>query len=152
MPLHPGQHTPFRNRTSSLLFSASRGFFEIFVNPSGLVQTSHLLRCTSLKEHHIFPGLAVLEFLEITGQYSRLPGKAIRTSAGESVCCSSLRPSVRKHYYEQVRDESTNCEKNDADESKKMMDLEFHKPEKDTGGRLQIRFQKLTLLVKVFGL
>ncbi|MEC8393735.1 MAG: hypothetical protein VX003_02635 [SAR324 cluster bacterium] len=43
-----------------------------------------------------------------------------------------------------MRDESTSCEKNDADESKKnTMDLEFHKPEKDTDIRLQISFSKV---------
>ena len=43
-----------------------------------------------------------------------------------------------------MRDESSNSEKNDADESKKnTMDLEFHKPEKDTDIRLQIRFSKV---------
>ena len=39
----------------------------------------------------------------------------------------------QKTLCEQVRDESSSSEKKDADESKKnTMDLEFHKPEKDT--------------------
>tara|TARA_E500000331_G_scaffold125252_1_gene122915 strand:+ start:361 stop:693 length:333 start_codon:yes stop_codon:yes gene_type:complete len=50
----------------------------------------------------------------------------------------------QKTLCEQVRDESSSSEKNDADESKKnTMDLEFHKPEKDTDIRLQIRFSKV---------
>ena len=49
----------------------------------------------------------------------------------------------QKTLCEQVRDESSSSEKNDADESKKnAMDLEFHKPEKGADIRLQIRFSK----------
>tara|TARA_B100000073_G_C23560719_1_gene504017 strand:+ start:375 stop:707 length:333 start_codon:yes stop_codon:yes gene_type:complete len=50
----------------------------------------------------------------------------------------------QKTLCEQIRDESSSSEKNDADESEKnTMDLEFHKPEKDTDIRLQIRFSKV---------
>jgi hypothetical protein len=104
------------------------------------------LRCTSLKEHHIFPGFAASKFLEITGR--SVPGflvKPILEHLTGKIRLLLLAQTLRqKTLCEQVRDEYSSSEKNDADESKKnTMDLEFHKPEKGTDIRLQIRFSKV---------
>jgi len=104
------------------------------------------LRCTSLEEHHIFPGLAASKFLKITGR--SIPGflvKPVLEHLTGKIRLLLLTQSFRqKTLCEQVRDESSNCEKNDADESEKnTMDLEFHKPKKDTNIRVQIRFSKV---------
>jgi hypothetical protein len=111
------------------------------------------LRCTSLKEHHIFPGLAASKFLKITGR--SVPGflvKPVLEHLTGKIRLLLLAQTLRqKTLCEQVRDESSSSENNDADESKKnTMDLEFHKPEKGTDIRLQICFQKF-LPAKVLG-